>query len=146
MGYHKCESLASEFMLWTYSVWVHLGSCGLLWAHLGSGSSERIYLPGQGRLESKCTPNINLLNRLLSPPPFREPDPTQKCLHFQVTLLKTDHLQLRPLYHPFREPDPSQKCLHFQLTFSLKVLIFSSGCLPALSGSRTRARNAYMSY
>ena len=58
MGYHKCESLASEFMLWTYSVWVHLGSCGLLWAHLGSGPSERIYLPGQGRLESKIHPNI----------------------------------------------------------------------------------------
>ena len=61
IGHHKCESLASEFMLWTYSVWVHLGSCGLLWAHLGSGSSERIYLPGQGRLESKIALKIYFL-------------------------------------------------------------------------------------
>ena len=145
MGHHKCESLASEFMLWTYSVWVHLGSCGLLWAHLGSGSSERIYLPGQGRLESKCTPNINLLNRLLSPP-FPGAGPNPEVLTFPMNFLfKSAHFQLRPLYHPFRKPDPSQKCLPFLLFLFLKVFIFSSGCLPSLSGSRTRARNAYIS-
>ena len=56
MGHHKCELLASEFMLWTYSVWVHLGSSGLVLAHPGSGYPERIYLPGPGRLESKIAP------------------------------------------------------------------------------------------
>ena len=36
-----------------------------------------------------------------------------------------------------RIPDPSQKCSHFLSILSLKLLIFSSGCLPSLSGSRT---------
>ncbi len=89
----------------TYFVWVHVGSSSLVWAHLGSGSSERIYLPGQGRPESKIDPNgivfkhagpepemltfpINFLFKTvyfqlrLPSLPFREPDPSQKCLHF----------------------------------------------------------------
>ena len=41
---------------------------------------------------------------------------------------------------------PSQKCLHVISILSLKLLMFSSGCLPSLSGSRTRARNAYISF
>ena len=62
------------------------------------------------------------------------------------SLFNTAHFQLRLPSLPFREPDPSQKCSHFLLMFSVKVLIFSSGCLPSLSGSRTRARNAYISF
>ena len=59
-------------------------------------------------------------------------------------LFKSAHFQLRLPSRPFRKPDPSQKCLHLLLTFSLKQLIFSSGCIFSLSGSRTRARNASM--
>ena len=44
-----------------------------------------------------------------------------------------------------RIPDPSQKCSHFLSILSSKLFMFSSGCLPALSGSRTRARNAHIS-
>ena len=69
-----------------------------------------------------------------------------EMLTFPVnSLFQTDYFQLRLPSLPFREPDPSQKCLHVLSIFSLKVLIFSSGCLPSLSGSRTRARNAYIS-
>ena len=73
--------------------------------------------------------------------------PEPEMLTFPINFLcKIAHFQLRLPSLPFREPDPSQKCLHFQLTFSLKLLIFSSGSLPSLSGSRTRARNANMSF
>ena len=61
-------------------------------------------------------------------------------------LFKTAYVQLRLHFLPFREPDPRQKCLQFLLTFFSKLFIFSSGCLPSLSGSRTRARNANISF
>ena len=44
------------------------------------------------------------------------------------------------------EAGPELEMLTFPINFSLKLFIFSSGCLPSLSGSRTRTRNAYISY
>ena len=80
-------------------------------------------------------------------PPFpgAGPEPEMLTIPFNV-LFKSAHVQLRLPSLPFRDPDPSQTCLHFQLTFSLKWFIFSSGCLPSLSGSRTQPRNAYISF
>ena len=66
-------------------------------------------------------------------PPFpgAGPEPNMQTCPFNF-LFKTVHFQLRLPSLPFREPDPSQKCLHFQLTFSSKVVIVISGCLPLL--------------
>ena len=55
------------------------------------------------------------------------------------SLLHTDYFQLRLPSLPFREPDPSQKCSHFLSILSFKLLIFSSGCLPSLSGPLFRS-------
>ena len=80
-------------------------------------------------------------------PDFPGAGPEPEMLTCPVkSLIQTVHFQLRLLSLICREPDPSQKCLHFLSILSLKLLIFSSGCLPSLSGSRTRARNAYMSF
>ena len=105
--------------------------------------------------------------------PFREPDPSRRpglqtlCSILRASQVPPDSIRktaFPPRIHDFqttrfysqncsptppqrpRIPDPSQKCSHFLLILSLKLLIFSSGCLPSLSGSRTRARNAYMSF
>ena len=123
-------------------IWARVASSGLIWARAPLSASI---------FRAKAVWNLNALqisscSTGCCPPPFPRAGPNPEVLTFPSnSLFKTVHIQLRPLYHPFREPDPSQKCLHFQLTFSLKVLIFSSGCLPSLSGSRTRARNAYIS-
>ena len=54
-----------------------------------------------------------------------------------TSLFKAANFQPRLPSVPIRQPDPSQKCSHFLSILSLKLLIFSSGCLPSLSGSRT---------